>query len=257
MRTVSIITAAAFMATASTIPARADDTALRLGIGIGAAILGEVLKNSDRPRQRQVAPQRSRQQAPARAASKKAPAARQAVAPVVAALPAEVPIPVSRPDPAEAFPVDSSSPIASAPVLEASRTIAVEEVPHGDFPDVVSIEDEHGRVWGTVDGEVAVKIEQAVELGMSRSDAIAALTDLSPPADETTAALPEAEPKAAEPSVETVDARPVAAPAEVPPAPVVTAPAPAPEAVAVVEKPAPAPEPEPEKPQPLSLDIDL
>lgn len=245
MKAIGIIAATALAAASFTaVPARANERDLiRLGVGIGAAIIGEAMRNQ-RPKQTQ--PQQRRQQPQARSSNRQAPARQRAAAPAIAALPAVVPIPEFRPDP-EAVAAQPFSPI-SDPVLEAARIFTGQqhemEVPHDVLPEVVSIEDEQGRVWGVVDGHTAVKIEQAVDLGMSRSDAIAALTDLSPPqeamVEEEAVSVPEPVVADIPPAIIEADLAPAELTEDIP------------EVVAVIEEPAPEPEPEP-----LSLDIDL
>ena len=259
-RTLSTITAAAFMATALTaVPAKANDDLIRLGIGIGAAIIGEAMRGQGR--QQQAQPQRRQQQT--RQQPRQAPrqsqqtTRRAAQAATYAVLPDEGPIPMFR--------AEAVAAAEAAAMLDASSPITVDPMEALELPESLVMVDERGTFWGEVDRETGGKVMRAVKLGIPPSVALETLTDLPSPyvAPERTAAvsvspeLPvieqEDEDTAAEAAADlpaVLDGLrlrdPSAAPQEAEP-----------EAVAVIEEPAPEiPAEEPEA-KPLALDIDL
>lgn len=178
----------ASMMTTTAAPAFAGDEAMRLGIGLGIAVLGQMMKGGKnhggkkggtlvgRVGDRQTQGQ-NRKRTGGKATAAVAGAGAAAVA--LVALPAgeKAPIPVAKPTPEElaawnANPAshDQSPDPFSSPIPSQDETAQIDES--------VPLYDEQGRFWGEAAPAQVEKIEAAIKLGMKPSDAIPALTGL-------------------------------------------------------------------------------
>ncbi|NHT78927.1 hypothetical protein G8E10_24825 [Rhizobiaceae bacterium CRRU44] len=203
-KTAISITAAMFAMTALSSPARADGDLLRLGIGIGATILGEAMKGGkdrqprrgdklegrvgdrQQTRERQTRNTKGREAAPATAA---------AVATL--ALPEVIPTPEAKPT-AEEMAVW----LADAPNREqAEIEIAADAEMRGVQPALdqtttaattteaatVELVDNDGKSWGKVSAEQHAKAMKFASLGMTLADAYRAIGLKGPITATTTA----------------------------------------------------------------------
>lgn len=191
------ITAALFSMTALSVPARANDDLIRLGIGVGAALLGEAMKGGGN-RQNGAQPRKGdkmigrvdgkqtkgQKQEPRQTAKKRqaAPADEVAYAP----LPAIVPLPEDKPTADEMAAWIAAAPEREAMEAQAEAEIAahVEQVAEQTTTaeaEGIDLIDENGRLWGNVPDATADKVWKAVDLGMKPSAAFAALSGLPDP----------------------------------------------------------------------------
>lgn len=202
MKKTAILTAAMFAMTALSTPARANDDAIRLGIGIAGALIGEAMKgggnrqNGAQPRKGDQMigrvdgkPIKGQKQEPRQTAKKRqaAPASDVAYAP----LPEIVPTPEDKPTADEMAAWIAAAPEREAMEAQAEAEIAADLAPvaeptttttaNADDDGQRDLLDENGKLWGSVPEEMANRVWQAVDLGMKPSQAIPAITGLADP----------------------------------------------------------------------------
>lgn len=201
-KTAVSITAAMFAMTALSTPARADADAIRLGVGIGAMIIGEIAKgagkggNKRKPegrverRQKPQSGQRDRN----RTKTTKTAAGAATAAAVALALPEVGPLPEAKPTAEQMTAWLADAPNRAQAEVEAAEGVALAEAIDPATTAATTAEaetatvdmvDEQNRNWGKLTPTDAKKAWDMVALGMTPSQAFEAFPSLSAPVAET------------------------------------------------------------------------
>jgi hypothetical protein len=194
MKKLTTTIAALFLTTSLAAPAAANDDMIRLGVGLGAALLGEVMKGGGNgkaqprrgdKREGRVDGKPTRERSQQTAKTKKQPQSEEADKAEWAArfpIPAIGPIIETKPTPEQMDVWIAAAPereeqdaaaeveIAAGPVIamEDATTAAVEEAS-------IEITDENGKSWGLVTQTQMAKINEFIPLGMGLSDSYRAI----------------------------------------------------------------------------------
>ncbi len=195
-KTATTITAAMFAMTALSAPARADDTAIRLGIGIVGALIGEAVKNGGNRHSGGRQPSRGdtligrvdgkpvRGQEPRQTAKKRQADQSDEVA-YARFIPQAVPTPEAKPTADEMAAWVAAAPERAEQDAQAEIEIAADLAPTADPTTTaattpaeeatVELRDGNGESWGKVTPTRAAKAQEFARLGMGLADSYRAV----------------------------------------------------------------------------------
>jgi hypothetical protein len=202
MRKITTTIAALFLTTSLAAPAAANDDVIRLGLGLGAALLGEAMKGGGngkaqprrgdklegrvdgKPLRQGQRTSKNKKQDSAGKAAVAGGFALPAVGPLIEAKPTSEQMDVWIASASERDAQDEAAEIemAAGPVIatDDTTTAAVEEA-------TIEITDEHGKSWGMVTPTQQAKINEFIPLGMGLSDSYRAI-GLKGPVEQVEAA---------------------------------------------------------------------